>query len=98
MAASPARTASYRAHLASRTKSRRAGFLDARQIHAERGAVADAAVDLDETAALLDDAVNCRQSQARALAQRLGAEERLKDARLRRLVHAGAGIGDRQHD
>ena len=39
-----------------------------------------------------------RQAEAGALADALGREERLDRARQRRLVHADAGVGDRQAD
>ena len=46
---------------------------------------------------LLDDAVNSRKSQAGAFPLFLGGKEGLKDAGLGFLVHAVAGIGDRDH-
>jgi len=47
-------------------------------------------------AALLDDAVNRRQAQARALAEWLSREERLERTRQRLLVHAQTVVAHRQ--
>ena len=56
------------------------------EIHLERRAPADFAVDVDAPAALRDDAVHRRQAQARALADLLGGEERFEQVRLYRGV------------
>ena len=50
------------------------------------------AVDLDEAAALLDDAKDRGQPQTRALADVLGGEKRLEHARHSRLVHAAPRV------
>src|ERR1019366_8711049 len=47
--------------------------------------------------ALLDDAVNGRQPQSGSFARSLRGEERLENVGLRRMIHAGAVIADRQH-
>src|SRR5947208_3070938 len=75
---------------------RRHRAVDARQIDGEGAALADAARDVDRAARVGDDAVDQRQAEAGALADFLGGEERLEDARDGRLVHAAAAIGDRQ--
>ena len=72
--------------------------VDARQEDAEGGALADGAVDDDLPARLRDDAVHRRQPEAGALARLLGREERLEDARARRVVDARAGVAHREHD
>ena len=45
---------------------------------------------------LLDDPLNHRQPEAGSLADLLGGEERLEDARPHLIGHALAGVGDRQ--
>ena len=54
-------------------------------------------IDLHVPARLLDEAVDHREPEARALALRLGGEERLEDLldQLRR--HAASGVGDGEH-
>ena len=51
----------------------------ARQEDAERRALADFGVDIDEAAGLLDDAVDGGEAEPGALADLLGREERLED-------------------
>ena len=67
-----------------------------RDIDGERGATAGLAVDLDEAARLLDDAVDARESQPGALAHALGGEIRLEDL-VQRHGDALTGVGDGQH-
>ena len=55
------------------------------------------AVDENEAAALLHDAIYRRQSKPGTLGT-LRGEERLEDARLRLVVHSDAGVADGQHD
>src|SRR6476659_2170003 len=61
------------------------GFFDlrgavlARQQHRDPGALAEFAVDPDSSAGLMREAVNLREPQSRALADRLGGEERIED-------------------
>src|SRR5882757_6228855 len=69
-----------------------------RKINFERRAFAEFAVDPNETAALLDDAVYGGQSKTRAFSFFLGSKERLEDVRLGFFVHAGAGVGDVQQN
>ena len=66
----------------------------ARQIDLERGALADLALHRDEAAGLLDDAVDGRKTKARAVADRLGGEERLENLGLVFRRDADAGVGD----
>src|SRR4029077_13502587 len=54
------------------------------------------AIDLDRAAALLNDAVHRRQSEAGPVAGAFGGEERLEDVSRGLGVHAAAGIADRQ--
>ena len=72
--------------------------LRVRQVDLEHGAVAGLAVDPDMPAALFHDSVNGRQAEAAALALFLRGEERLEDARSRRLIHAFAGVRHGDHD
>src|SRR5260370_29550654 len=74
------------------------GFLDAREINFEGGALARLTVNPNVTAALLDDAVDSGESQAGAAAASLSGVERLENVRLRIGVHADAGVGDGEHD
>ena len=91
--------------LSSRRADRRRG--DGREKDAERGAVAQLALDFDPALMLLDDAINRRQPQAGALADFLGGEERLErcgkcsgampvpvsaDAQADKLAGAGVGL------
>ena len=72
--------------------------VDHRQGDRDLGALPRRAVDLDLAARGVDDAVHRRQPEAGALARLLGGEERLEDARARRLVHADAGVAPtREH-
>ena len=64
--------------------------------HAEGGAHADFARDLDPALVLFHDAVNGGQSQAGAAADFLRGKERLEDARQHFRVHAAAGVLDRR--
>ena len=73
-------------------------LIDARQINLERSAFADFAVDPDEAAALFHDAVDRGKTEAGSLPLFLGGEKGLEDARLRFLVHAGAGVADGEQD
>ena len=66
----------------------------ARQKDRELRALARLAVDEDEAAGLLDDAVDGREAEPGAGADLLGREERLEDARQILLGDADAGIGD----
>src|SRR5207237_7051646 len=70
---------------------------DTRQVNLEHGAAADFAVHFNMTAALLDDAVDRGQAQARALADFLGREEWLENLRAHRLSHAAAAVAYDQH-
>ena len=56
------------------------------------------AVDVDEPTRLLDDAVYGGQAHAGSMASLLGREEGLEDAHPRLLVHADAGVGDREQE
>ena len=67
----------------------------AREDDAELRAGAGGALHADLAARLLDDPVDHREPETGALADGLRAEERLEDARARLLVHAVAGVGDR---
>src|SRR4029079_10341092 len=71
--------------------------LGARQVDLEGGAATDLAVDPDRAAALLDDREHHREAEASALVGALGREERLEDPAARRLVHAHAGVAEREH-
>ena len=55
------------------------------------------AVDPHAAAALLDDPVDRREAEARAVPERLRGEERLEDVRERLGVHADAGVADGEH-
>ncbi len=70
------------------------GSLVARQVDLEHGALVRRAVDKDEAAGLLDDAVDRRQAEPGAGADLLGREERLEDALDVLLRDADPGIGD----
>ena len=78
---------------------------EARQEDRECRALVQFAVDGDVTAGLLDDAVHRRKTEARALSDRLGGEERIEDFADMLLGDAAALIGDidahiivRRHD
>ena len=49
-------------------------------------------------ARLLDEAVDLAKAEAGALPDVLGGEERLEGARQDLAAHAGAGVGDADHD
>ncbi|MNS69583.1 hypothetical protein D3C72_1029000 [compost metagenome] len=68
----------------------------ARQVQVHPGALADLAVQGDMAVGLLAEAVHHRQAQADALADRLGAEERLEGMLQRALRHALAVIDNSQ--
>src|ERR671918_392499 len=68
--------------------------LYAREINDEGATASGSARHIDRARGIGDDAVNEREAEARALADLLGGEERLEDARERRFVHAGAGVFD----
>ena len=55
----------------------------ARQVDDDGGALAERALDVDMAPRLGDEAVHHAQPQARALADLLGGEERVEDARQR---------------
>ena len=73
------------------------GLAAPRQVHLHRGADALFAVRREVAAGLLGDAVAGREAEAGALVVRLRREERLEDARLDRLAHAGARVAHREH-
>jgi hypothetical protein len=79
-----------------RSASRRV-VVDARQVDLEGRPQPELAVHPDAPAALLHDAEDRREPEARALPLLLRREERLEDPRERRLVDAAAGVGDREH-
>ena len=66
----------------------------ARQEDAERRALVRLGVDVDETAGLLDDAVDRGKSEPGAFADFLGRKERLKDLVDDLGRNAGAGVAD----
>src|SRR5580700_7769990 len=71
----------------------------ARQVDREFGELADSAVDLDRAAMLLGDDVPAdRQTEAGALAGRLGGEERLKQLVPDLGRNAGAVVADADFD
>jgi hypothetical protein len=61
-----------------------------RKIDLESRALPYLAIDPDVSFALLDDAIDCRKSQARPFAVLLGGEERLEDAGGRPIIVIGA--------
>ena len=71
-------------------------LLGRRQKDAERRAFPRLADHVDVPLVLLDDAVDDGQAQAGALAEFLGGEERLEDARLHFAAHAAASVGHGQ--
>src|SRR5260221_10048254 len=73
------------------------GFFHARQINMESRARSGLAFGENVSIALLDDAVNGREAEAGAFSLFLGGKERFKDAGLSFLVHAVAGIGNRNY-
>src|SRR5213075_204338 len=88
--------------------SYRCGFNDGRdrfdaafaawEIDAESRSLAHLAVYPDVAAALLHDAKHGREPEARPPLLLLGGEEGLENVLLRRRVHAGSRVGDREHD
>src|ERR1039458_10580869 len=68
-----------------------------REIRAEGGAALGLAVNKDEGTALLDDAVDGGESEARALGA-LGGKKWFENSRLGFTVHADAGIPDGEDD
>jgi hypothetical protein len=75
------------------TASGESDFHD-RKIDAEEAALLRFTVDVDESAMLLDDAINSSKTHAATAAALLGREERLKDAIASLRVHADAGVGN----
>ena len=72
--------------------------MDARQIELDRRAFADLAVDFHMPARLLDEAVDLRKPQARAVSDVLGREERIEGLGLHLRRHSAAGVRHGQHD
>ncbi|GJD69837.1 hypothetical protein MMMDOFMJ_2775 [Methylobacterium gnaphalii] len=68
------------------------------QVEAHRGAVAKLRIDPDLPAGLAHEAVDHRQPEPRALADRLRREERLEGLGDHVRRHAGAGIGDAERE
>ena len=66
--------------------------------HSSTACRARLARQLQRAARLHRETVHHRQAEAGALAGPLGGEERIGRARQCRLIHAGAGVGDGQHD
>src|ERR1700733_10987824 len=64
------------------------------KIDLDRRALSDFRVDLHMASALLDEAIDLAEAQSRALADRLGCEERLEGLVERRGGHSDAGIGN----
>ena len=79
--------------LRERTASRERG-IRGREIDAEEAALLRFTVDMNESAMLLDNAINGGKAHAAGLALLFGGEERLEDAIAGFRVHADAGIGD----
>src|SRR6266511_1294942 len=82
-------TPSKRASLSGRRGGARPVDADRGKDDPEAGALADAAVHLDAPAVPIDDAVNDREPEPRALADVLGGEERIEDPR----QHVGRDAG-----
>src|SRR5207247_10777717 len=83
-----------------RSMARRPSFqlvLNPRQVNLERCAPPQLAVHPNIAAALLDHSVDGGKPQPRPLARFLGGKEWLEDPGLRRRIHPGAAVGDRQH-
>ena len=70
----------------------------ARQVDLHGRALAGLAVDLHVPARLLDEAVDLREAEARAVAHILGREEGLERLGQHLAAHPGAGVADAQHD
>src|ERR1700722_13835639 len=64
------------------------------KINLYRRPLSDFGVDLHVAATLLDEAVNLAETKSRALADRLGREERFESLADRRGGHPDAGIGN----
>src|SRR5581483_788726 len=64
------------------------------QINSERRSLSDAALDVDKSPVVLDDAVRDRKPEAGAFAGLLGGKKGLEDAPAYRLVHSLARIRD----
>src|SRR5438067_11777360 len=77
-------------------ESGRALRIYCRQVDPEGRAAGGRAFHRDGPSALADDPENGGEPETRSLADLLGGEERLEDARLRALVHSGSGILDRE--
>ena len=71
---------------------RRAAGLLSRQQDRDLGALAEFAVDLDRSAGLMSEAVDLGKAKPRALADRLGREEGIKDPAQYVWSDAGTGI------
>src|SRR6202012_867963 len=69
-----------------------------RQVHSECRTATLGALDPDMTTRLLDEAVDHRQSEAGALTDRLGGEERLQNPAESIVGHADTRITDTDHD
>ena len=72
------------------------GHQHGRKVQRKACALAWGAVHVNGTAVGAHHAMHYRQAQARALAHRLGGEKRLKNARQRGTVHAGAAVAHLQ--
>ena len=70
----------------------------AQQQDRDRGSLAEFAFDLDRSAGLVREAMDLRQAEAGALADRLGREERIEDLAQDVGSDAGAGIRDADGD
>src|SRR3954468_15472746 len=69
-----------------------------RQMHSNRGALAQVAFGPQLTSVLLHHTVNHGQPEAHPLPHFLGGEERLEQPAERSLIHAPAGVGNREQD
>src|SRR3982074_3713877 len=70
----------------------------ARQVNLECRALAWFAVDPDMAAALPDNSIDCRKTEARAFSEFLGRKEGVEDAALSLRVHPDSSIGNCQQD
>src|SRR5437764_11075925 len=74
------------------------GLVHTRQIDLERSPLPGFAINPNEPAALLDDAVHGRQSEPCPLSLAFGREEWFEDVTLRLSIHAMAGVANgKQH-
>ncbi len=64
-----------------------------RQVDPDRGAPADLAVDPDMPLRLIGEAIDHREAQSGALADRLGGEERVEGLGEQVRQHTGSGVG-----